>query len=418
MGTKKNKIKKTIEADPSADRILEKIFGYAIDQEVSSILIDLSLEQPAVFYKIIDDWKKVIDIPENTKADISKSIKRKAGIKDSKDDLPVCGSFKIGDIGSKMVFQVSVNPVKKSEKIFIDLFKSRSKLFDLRQLGLQRIELQRVEANLQKSSGITLVLGGFDSGRTSTLYSLLDYLNRPELNIMTIEKEIDHDLPDINQICLDPASGFDHSLAIESIFKQDPDIIMIGDIFDKKTADNALEAAHKGFPVLAGLYSGNMISALQLLKDLDVSLPLFLQKSNIIIDQKVVKKICHHCISKDRRSASKIKELKKNFDWKYLMPRLKELKIIPSHIKSVDDLVFYKGQGCPRCDNTGFHGSIGVYELLEVDESVKKLISEGHISKIKEEVRRQGGFYIKEDALIKGFNGITTIDQILEIIKQ
>ncbi len=416
MPNKKEKIE--LSPDMGMIRSLDKLLGYAVSQEVKSILFDLTGDKPAVFYRFFSDWKKIVDIQKGMKSKIGREIRNLSNMDENKKSLPQVGKFKKSYQGFKAVFYVSANPLSSGEKIFIDIFKNKPRLFNLRQLGLQRVALNRVEENLSKESGMSIVVGDFDSGRTSTLYSFLDYLNRPELNICTIEDEIDLDLPDINQSRLDPKAGFDYSFALNSILKQDPDVIMVGDIDNKETAENSFLAADAGYPVLVGVYSRDAITALQLLRDLEISLPLFLKAVNMFLNQRVAKKICHHCIVRDKKSNTKIKELKKSFDWKFLLPRLRALNIVPKNIRKVDDMVFYKGKGCERCRNTGFAGSIGVYEVLEVTSEVIELARKGHLAKIKEEIRNQEGFYIKEDALIKAFNGIITIDEVLKMIKE
>lgn len=400
-----------------AEKSLGKFLDYAIDQDAESILMDLTRKSPGVFYRFFKEWKKVVDIPQDLKDGLAAELRFISNIDEDKSRLPQTGQFSRRYGGFKAVFYVSVNPLSDGEKIFIDIFKNKPKLFDLRHLGLQRPALKRIEDNLSHRAGIFAVLGGFNSGRTSTLYSLLNYLNRPDLNVYSIEEDIEYDIPYVNQSKLDLKAGFGYSTAMSSVLKQDPDVIMVGDIEDKETAENSFLAADSGYPVLAGIYSRDVTAALWLLKDLGLSLPLFLGAVNMFLNQRITKKICHHCIIKDKKIQSKMKELKKGFDWKYLLPRLREANVIPRHIKKAEDMDFYKGKGCDRCRHTGFAGSIGVYELLDSTSEVIALAKKGHISRIKDEIRNQGGFYMKEDALIKAFNGITTIDEVIKIIK-
>lgn len=401
----------------SAQRALDKILGYAVDQEVESIMFDFSDEQRSVYYKFFNDWKKMIDMPQKIRKDLSELIKSSASLLPA-EKFPASGKFKRDYGYFKVVFCVSVNPLNKGEKIFIDIFKDNSKLFGLRQLGMQDFTLRRVERILRRHSRMSVVLGNFNSGRTTTLYSLLDYLNNPDLNVCTIEQKIDIDVPYVNQCQINKAWGFDYPSAINTFFRQDPDVIMVGDIADKETAEKAFEASARGHAVLVGLYSKDTAFAMQFLRDLGVPLHLFLEAVNMFLNQRVVNKTCHHCLVKEKKGSAKIKELKKNFDWKYLLPKLKDLKAIPKEIRSIEDLPFYKSKGCKNCDNTGFNGQIGVYEILEIDSEIRDIAKKGHLPVIRESIRSQGGLYIKEDALIKALNGITTIDEVIRVASE
>lgn len=402
---------------PDMGRTIDKLLDYGVREGAEAVMFDFC-EQAAVFYKFFDTWKKVFDIPDKLKSAVGRQARKLAGLPEEGVKCPQTIKFKKVYNDFKAIFQVSDNPLPGGEKIFFDICLKRPELLSLRRLGLEWGELKRVENNLRKRSGLSLVLGTFNSGRTTSLYAFLDYLNQPELNICTIESEVDSDISFANQTRLDPKAGFDHRLALDSIFKQDPDVIMIGEITDQATSEGALRAALRGLPVLAGIYSRDVVAAIQLLRDLNISMPLFAKAVNMFVNQRVVKKICHHCITKDRKNNEKIKELKKSFSWKNLLPRLKEIKAIPDGIKSPEELIFYKGQGCERCSNTGFSGSIGAFEILEVSSEVKALLQSGHLSGIKKEIESQKGFYIKEDALLKALNGITTLDEVLRLVKE
>lgn len=407
-----------LSAEAGIERTVAKILDYAVREEAESVMFDLSGERGAIFYKFFGSWKKIFDIPAKLLAAVGQEVRNISGLPLEKVNLPQTAEFKKSYDGFKAVFCVSSNPLSGGEKIFLDIFPKRLKPLSLRQLGLAQSELKKVEAGLRKASGLSLVLGNFNSGRTTTLYGFLDYLNRPELNICTIESEVDSDLDFANQARLDPRSGFDRRLAIDSIFRQDPDVIMIGEVIDQETSAGVLRAALRGLPVLAGVYSRDVTAAVQLLRDLDVPLPLFAEAVNMFVNQRVLKKICHHCIIRDKKNNEKMKELKRGFAWKVLLPRLKEIKAVSDSVKSSDELVFYKGKGCEYCQNTGFSGSIGAFEVLEATAEVKALLKSGHLSGLKKEIESQKGFYIKEDALLKALNGITTLDEVLRLAKE
>jgi len=411
----KDKLKEQLALDLDAKtiRVIDKLLNYAVGLEAVEIRFEPEAEKLAVIFSADGEVKNRISLPKKIEPVLINGLKEMA-----KADRPdsAAGKFKKDYQGYKIIFSLTVRPTAAGERMIIDISRENFELLGIGRLGLAGKNLAIVKNNLAKRKGLTLVIGGFNSGRTTTLYSFFNYLNKPELNLATVENSIAFDLPEINQSRLDPISGYDARQAMNSLRRQDVDAAMIGEIVDRATAETAMHLAQAGHFILAGFYGHDFTSALSFFQDLGINPSLFANNISLVITQRLVDKNCPHCLSRQRLGQDSYRRLEEKLSLKKIFSKLKADKIISEKISQLEDLSFYKSGGCPRCKNSGVAGKIGIFEVLEIDSEVKKLLNTGHFSAIQGEVKKQGSYSLIEDALIKALNGIISIEEVFALI--
>lgn len=407
-----------------AGKMVENLLSYAVLEEAETILIEKDTSTNSAQEKdsfsinlnIDGVFKKIADLPKKLKQAFFFKIKERASLDTNVDDLPQSGQFKMYFSNFKAVFNVSIIPSSGDEKIIIEICNLKSKLFSLKQLGIERTSLGLIERSLNRKKGAVVVIGEFNSGKTTTLYSFLDFVNEPEINVSTIENNLDLDIPFVNQSMINQNAGFDHFYATSSILRQDPDVVMIDDANNREAAQSILNISDRGHLVLASIFSKNILTCLDFLKNLDASLLLFANNVNLVVNQRLLKRLCPHCVSERKLSKDVIKEINNKIDIKSLLVKAKSKKIISKKIKDLEDLKFYKSKGCPRCNDNKSAGQIGIFEILEMTENIIELIKTGHLSRIRSEIKNQSGFLLEEDAFLKASQGIIDINEVFKIL--
>ncbi len=406
----------SLSADIRAIRVIDKIFNFAIGCGADEIYFESRGDELAVDFMANGGLKKTLYLSKKIEAAVISGVKEMAGLDCPRDNSPEKGSFKKDYLGYKIIFSLGVHPVASGEKIVVSLTKEKFELPGLGRLGFNAQALPKVKAKLAAGAGLIAVIGTNDSGRITTLYSLIDFLNCPELNIATVEKDVAADLPEINQSRINPRVGFSSGAAVNELRRQDPDVVMIGEVNDAETAEAAFHLAAAGHFVLAGINSRDLAGTLELLRDLGLPLSVFSANTKLIIIQRLVDKNCPYCLTRQKISQENWRRLEANLSLNKLLPRLKKDNIIAKRIASPLELVFYKSRGCSRCRNSGSAGKIGIFEVREITPAVKDLIKTGHFSAIKNEFKKQDGYSLAEDALIKTLNGLVPVDEVLKII--
>ncbi|MEK6902787.1 MAG: GspE/PulE family protein, partial [archaeon] len=328
--------------------------------------------------------------------------------------VPQDGRFKIQIQEERLSFRVSIIPVYDGEKIVMRLLHEGQKPLTLDQLGFLPMARALVEAAIEKPHGIILVTGPTGSGKTTTLYSLLGILNTPDVNICTIEDPIEYHVKGINQSQINTRAGFTFAGGLRSFLRQDPDIIMVGEIRDAETAEIAIHAAMTGHLVLSTLHTNDAPTTLPRLMDMDIPPFLIGFTANIIVAQRLVRKICEHCKKPFHLEKAALAELEKAFDTKKLTALFTEHDIkLPKEESSLQSMEFFHGEGCRRCGESGYKGRVGIYEVLSIDKPMVNLInSRATAAEIKTYALEHGMVTMMQDGLIKAKQGVTTIDEI------
>jgi type IV pilus assembly protein PilB len=411
-------LKKVAEELPIIN-IVNSMLEHAVYEDASDIHIEPTEKEVIVRYRVDGILKSVMTLPKTVQSGITARIKILATLKIDEHMLPQDGRFKIQVQEEKFSFRVSIIPVYDGEKIVLRLLKEGQKPLSLDQLGLLAKPRALIEAAIKRPHGMILVTGPTGSGKTTTLYSVLGILNQPDVNISTIEDPIEYHVKGINQSQVNTRVGFTFAGGLRAFLRQDPDIIMVGEIRDKETAEIAIHAAMTGHLVLSTLHTNDAPTTLPRL--LDMGIPPFLVAFtiNIIMGQRLVRKICEHCKKEYTLEKDQIRELEKIADIRKLIPLLKENNAeLKTQEKNLKSMVFYHGEGCRRCGKSGYKGRVGIYEVLDVDQKLTQMINANANAKdIKEYTKMAGMITMLEDGLIKAKLGITTIEEVLRVTR-
>lgn len=400
-------------------KVVDTLLEYAILEGASDIHIEAEEKNVLIRFRVDGILYNMMKFPKYIQSGIISRIKILANLKVDEHRMPQDGRFKISSDKFKVSFRVSVIPTFDGEKIVMRLLNEKSKVLSLEQLGLNPGALEIIKRNIEKPHGMILVTGPTGSGKTTTLYTILNILNTPEVNISTIEDPIEYRMKGVNQSQINPKIGFTFASGLRALLRQDPNIIMVGEIRDQETAEIAIHSALTGHLVLSTLHTNDAPTSVPRL--LEMGVPTFLLAStfNIIIAQRLLRKICPDCITSYTIDDKLIKELEKQMDIQSILNTLEREKAISSAKNGLKDVLFYRGKGCDKCKKTGYKGRIGIYEILENDEKLSDLIMHNAgAEKIREHAKTKNMITMIEDGFLKAKSGITTIEEILRVTKQ
>ncbi len=395
----KNKISQV-----ATTKLVDIILAGAVKTQSSDIHIEVTETEVRIRYRIDGILQDVASFSSSVYHSVISRIKFLAKLKMDITNIPQDGKFFI-KIGEKRIdIRVSSLPTVWGENVVMRLFDQEAVALNLDQLGLTDTNYQKVKKSITSPCGMTLVTGPTGSGKTTTLYAILQKLNRSERKIITLEDPIEYNLPGISQSQVNPKVDFDFATGLKSILRQDPDVLMIGEIRDYETADMAVHSALTGHIVLSTLHTIDAAGALPRLVDIGIKPFLVTDAINIVISQRLVRRICLKCKEEYQPSESIKKEIQE---------RLAKFKIENSNFK------LWRGKGCINCNNTGYRGRIGLFEVLEMSDEIEELVlNSATVSEINEKAVEQKMLTIEQDGLQKVLSGITTIDEIWRVVKE
>jgi len=395
-------------------KIVDTLLKHAVLQRASDIHIEPEEKDILVRYRIDGILREAMTLPKVALSGIVARIKVLSNLKLDEHRLPQDGRFKIETADYKYSVRVSILPVFDGEKIVMRLLPETAKAFTLEQLGLRGKSLEDVQENLRKPVGMILVTGPTGSGKTTTLYSMMEILNNPGVNISTVEDPVEYRMPRINQTQVNPKIGLTFASGLRSLVRQDPDIIMVGEIRDSETASLAINAALTGHQVLSTLHTNSSAGAIPRLIDMGAEPFLISSTLNLILAQRLVRRLCSEK-QKYILKQSEIKNISKYCNIGRVLKILKEEKIVSSRA-SWRNIPFYKPKTNKECSD-GYKGRIGIYEVLPVTESIKELIIKRATSdQIQERAQKEGMITMIEDGFIKAAQGITSVEEVLRVI--
>jgi len=410
---------KQLAEDLPVVRIVDTLLEYSIIEGASDIHIEPEEKNVLVRYRIDGIMHRVMVLPKTVQSGIVARIKILASLKVDEHRLPQDGRFKIANEEYKVSFRVSIIPTFDGEKIVLRLLKESAQVLSLEQIGLQAGPLKILKSNIAKPHGVIFVTGPTGSGKTTTLYTVLNILNRPEVNISTIEDPIEYRMPRINQSQVNAKIGYTFASGLRAFLRQDPDIIMVGEIRDQETAEIAVHAAMTGHLVLTTIHTNDAATTMPRLAEMGVPSFLIATTINVIIAQRLVRKICPNCIQSFNLSEDNILELEKQMNMANILKTMEKEKSILDAKKGLEGLLFYRGKGCKRCNNTGYKGRVGIYEIMENTESISSMILKGASAhEIMVQAVKEGMITMVEDGFMKAKNGITTIEEIMRVTKE
>jgi type IV pilus assembly protein PilB len=407
--TSTNKSAQEAASDLPIVGIVDNILSYAIASRASDIHIEILEDSMFVRYRIDGILYEVMNVTKMIHPAISARLKLLAGLKIDEHYEPQDGRFRYQIANQTIDVRVSVIPTFYGEKVEMRLLEASEKPPSLEELGLSAEAAKIVTSNLKRAYGMILSCGPTGSGKTTTLYALMNILNKPQVNITTIEDPIEYNMRYVNQTQINQQAKITFASGLRALLRQDPNIIMVGEIRDAETADIAVQAALTGHLLMSSLHTNDAPTAIPRFFDLGV--PPFLISSvlDLIIAQRLVRKICQTCIySYEAEDAVKA----------IVETQLKNLNIADGRAHAPKTV--YKGKGCSVCGMTGYKGRMGIYELLEVNEGVKRIITADHfdLQALRAEARKSGMNTMFEDGLAKVQVGLTTLEEVLRVIRE
>ena len=396
-------------------RIVDTLLKHAIIQNASDIHIEPLEDQVLVRYRIDGILHDAMILPKHIGNSLVARIKVLSSLKLDEKRLPQDGRFKIDMNGEKVSFRVSTLPVYYGEKTVMRLLRENVSGFTLESLGFHGEALELLHKSLQHTTGMILTTGPTGSGKSTTLYTMLDILNTPNVNISTIEDPVEYQMPRINQTQVKSEIGLTFASGLRTLVRQDPDIIMVGEIRDNETASLAINASLTGHLVLSTLHTNSAAGSVPRLIDMKVEPFLIISTIDAIIAQRLVRKLSDE---KEKYTLSKleIESISKVVNLDIVLKALREEKIVGKG-DNWDKIHFYKPKKGAK--DGGFKSRIGIYEVLNVSTAIKDLIIKGSTTEdIELQAKKEGMLTMLEDGIFKAAQGLTTIEEVLRVVSE
>lgn len=401
-------ISKLAEAVPIVT-VLDSIVEHAASLNASDIHFEPLQKEVLVRFRVDGIMHEMLSLNKNIEPILVARVKILANLQIDEHRVPQDGRFRFEMEGGANIVDIRVNvmPIMHGEKVEMRLLKSTARPLTLEELGLPTAAISLVYEEIKKPHGMILVTGPTGHGKTTTLYALLHILNTPQVNIVTIEDPIEYEMQRINQTQVNAKAGITFANGLRSLMRQNPDIILIGEIRDNETVEIAIHAALTGHLVLSSLHTNDAPSALPRL--LDMNAPAFLLAStvNVIVAQRLVRKICRNCIESYEISP----ETKRLITAQLAM-------VGDTHVKEAPKTL-YRGKGCKACGNSGYQGQVGIYEVLRVTEKIRDLVlKQTSGADLRKQAIEDGMVTMFEDGLQKIEQGITTVEEVIRVVKE
>ena len=400
----------------SAVRIVDTLLRHANAQGASDIHIEPQEDSLLIRYRIDGLLHDAMELPKSASPAITARIKVLGNMRLDEKRLPQDGRFGVEAGGEKISFRVSILPTYYGEKIVMRLLRDNISGFTLEALGFHGKALEDMHDAMKQTTGLILTTGPTGAGKSTTLYTLLDLLNTPDVNISTVEDPIEYQMKRVNQTQVRPDIGFTFASGLRSLVRQDPDIIMVGEIRDKETASLAINAALTGHLVLSTLHTNSAAGAIARLLDMGVEPFLLVSTLRVIIGQRLTRKLCkdheQYELSRDEQS-----QLERALDAGKVLKTLKEEKIV-APTATWKNVPFFKPSPSAECPE-GYAGRIGIYEVLSVTAATRELVMKNATTdELDKQARSEGMLTMIEDGIFKAAQGVTTIEEVLRVITE
>lgn len=391
-------------------KIVSVILRHAIEGRASDIHIEPVNNQSKVRYRIDGVLHTTIVLPIYVHAALVSRIKVMANLKIDETRIPQDGRIRMNVHNKDVDFRISTIPLMGQEKVVMRILETPEKAPTFSQLGFLGLQLKVIEKNVHKPNGMFLLTGPTGSGKSTTLFALLSFLNKEDVNIATLEDPVEYYIPGVNQSQIRPEVNFTFATGLRALLRQDPDIIMVGEIRDNETAELAIHAGLTGHSVLTTLHTNSAVGAIPRLFDMKVEPFLLANTLNAVIAQRLVRKICEKCKVEDKIPEDLQKVLKE------------QLSSIPQEAFYGDidpnKMKFYKGKGCANCGQTGYKGRLSIAEAIHVTRGLKDIIAKGFKrDEVDEELAKQNYITMEQDGVIKALLGLTTVQEIMRVSK-
>lgn len=395
-----------VETAPAA-KIVQSLVKRAVREGASDIHIEPTEEETIVRFRLDGVLRKIITLPIEILPAVVSRIKILSGLKIDETRLPQDGRFQAVIDQAEVDFRVSTFPTVNGEKVVARILDKSGGILTLEQLGLRGRAFETVDSGIHKSHGMILVTGPTGSGKTTTLYAILQKLMNVAINIITLEDPVEYRIPTINQGQVSGSIGFTFANGLRSILRQDPDVIMIGEIRDYETAEMAVHSALTGHIVLSTLHTNDAAGAIPRLIDMKVEPFLINSSLNAVIAQRLCRKICENCRQPLTVDPANLAEAEKI------------IKALPAQEKQPQKIQFFSGKGCDNCNGTGYKGRIGIFEVFELTNNLKELVSKKSSGTVlAEQAIKNGMTTMRQDGVLKAIEGITTLAEVWRVTKE
>lgn len=403
-----------IAADLPVVKIVDTLLKHAILQGASDIHIEPAEKELVVRYRVDGLLHDAMTLPKHVGNAITARIKVLSNLKLDEKRLPQDGRFKIELDNEKVSFRVSILPVYYGEKTVMRILREGGGGFTLESLGFHGDGLEQIHDALKQTTGLILATGPTGSGKSTTLYTLLDLLNTPDVNISTVEDPIEYQMKRVNQTQVKPDIGFTFSEGLRTLVRQDPDIIMVGEIRDGETASLAINASLTGHLVLSTLHTNSAAGTIPRMVDMGAEPFLLVSTLKVIIAQRLVRRL----VRKEKYFLTQpaLDQLTKKADMDKILKALIKAKELPADA-TWKKVPFYKP--IVEGDDDGYHGRVGIHEILNVTDTIRNLIIKGEVAeKIEDQAKKEGMLTMLEDGIYKSVLGQTTIEEVLRVISE
>lgn len=394
----------TIIRSGSVPKIVAATLMLAVDMRASDVHLESEKERLRLRYRIDGELVDILFLPKTLQAPIVSRIKILSQLKIDENRIPQDGRFDVSYRQREIDLRVSTLPAIHGEKVVMRILDKSTGVMSLKDMGIDGSGMKRLTEAVNKPYGIVLSTGPTGSGKSTTLYAILQQISQPDVNVVTLEDPVEYEIVGINQTQIKPKIGFTFAEGLRSILRQDPDIIMVGEIRDKETAEMATHAALTGHLVLSTLHTNTASGALPRLINMGIEPFLITSSLNVAVGQRLVRRVCSDCKYEEKLPAEVIEELKKDLASPNIDPSLQD----PANWH------FMKGKGCDKCNN-GYRGRIGIFEVLVMSEAIENLgVQKAPASAIEAQAIKEGMITMKQDGLLKAIKGLTTLEEILK----
>lgn len=385
-------------------KIVATILEFAIKARASDIHIEPHEDKTRVRYRIDGILHEKLILPKKVHDAVISRIKILCGMKIDEKRIPQDGRFNFKVSEQEVDLRVSSLPTVFGEKIVMRLLKKSGGVPDLPELGLRGRALKNLEDSILRPHGIIIVCGPTGSGKTTTLYSVLSRINTAKVNIVTLEDPVEYQIHGVNQVQVNPAAGLTFASGMRSFLRQDPNIIMVGEIRDSETTELAVQASLTGHLVFSTLHTNDAAGAIPRLLDLGGEPFLMASAMTCIVAQRVLRKTCEHCKEEYTPPSEVAEDIK---------------KVLGPLYQGKGEIKLFRGKKCPECNNTGFLGRIGIFEVLPVSEKIARLTLErAAAGAIQKQALEEGMITMKQDGYLKVIEGATTIEEVLRVAQE
>lgn len=407
---------KALAEDLPVVKIVDTLLSHAIVQGASDIHIEPLDNEVVIRYRIDGILHDAMMLPKSAAPGIVARIKVLANLKLDEKRLPQDGRFKIESNGENVAFRVSTLPVYYGEKTVMRLLREAVSGYTLEGLGFHGVNLERIYEATRGRVGMILTTGPTGSGKSTTLYTILDIVNTPDVNISTIEDPVEYQMKRVNQTQVKAEIGLTFASGLRTLMRQDPDIIMVGEIRDTETASLAVNAALTGHLVLSTLHTNSASATVPRLIDMDIEPFLIVSTVNVIISQRLVRRLSP-VKEKYFLTEAEIEQLKKSINLDHVLQVLKAEKIVPE-TATWKEVPLYKPRATEDSPE-GYKGRIGIHEVLKMSTTIRELVMKGGTADdIEKQARAEGMLTMAEDGMVKAVQGLTTVEEIFRVVSE